>query len=132
MWKHIRKLFEPVNNRLADRMIVHHFKYLLTNAHFRMVILKTAVIICSYYQVLADCGEPGNSKSAPLDTETLISAHVYPENHTVSYQCQEAFLGPYYRECKNGKWTETIPKCRESDVNSLEHAIYHLTTVITT
>lgn len=95
-----------------------------------MIQYRTAVLLCLYHQVLADCGEPGYSKSAPLDSDTFNAAQIYLENTTVTYKCSNALLGSYHRECVNGKWTNTIPKCGE--FAPVENVIYRLSIVITT
>lgn len=91
-----------------------------------MNLIKTVVLLCLSSQVLADCGEPGSSKSSPLLPKYLKPAQVYPENHKVWYNCQTAIIGPTYRICEMGKWTHYIPKCRmlaftnEYDVQNIE------------
>lgn len=79
----------------------------------KMTLIKTVLLLCLSYHVQADCGEPGNSKSAPLDTSELKASHVYPENYTVWYVCPtKPIAGSNTRNCENGQWTDTIPKCR--------------------
>lgn len=79
-----------------------------------MILTNSVVLLCLTHRVLADCGEPGSSKSAQPDRYMLNPVQHYSEGYVISYDCPTTMAGSYARTCKNGKWTEVIPKCRKS------------------
>lgn len=78
-----------------------------------MFIVKIIVLLWLSYRSFADCGEPGSAKSTMPDLDYLNASHVYPEGYKVSYECLTTLAGDSERVCENGKWSETIPKCRK-------------------
>src|SRR5690349_6892624 len=63
-----------------------------------------------------DCGEPGRSIIASTRSNELRADKIYPEGHTVTYDCDTVLIGITkefvgIRKCVAGRWTGSIPKC---------------------
>ncbi|KAI1286488.1 hypothetical protein HDE_10881 [Halotydeus destructor] len=59
----------------------------------------------------SSCGKPGHSrKSVLIDAE---NREIFDEGSTVEYDCEHTPIGDFVRTCEDGKWSGSIPKCRE-------------------
>lgn len=81
----------------------------------KFIITGLSVLVS---QSFADCGPPGQSRRSLPAPDSLIDSGVYPENHQITYNCDNPLIGTDVRVCRGGRWTKPIPKCRKCCVMS--------------
>jgi hypothetical protein len=73
--------------------------------------LVTVLILSIFKCMNCDCGPPGKPSKGIILNDPEIKSR-FPENYTIQYNCGgEVIIYNHRRICRDGKWTERIPKC---------------------